>query len=121
MWKAEDERNGSVGEDVRRYVEGVCRLCEAMRELSAARIASGGSFEDGVEEDDETEEDGKSVAGGEKECRARSMSCWTVSVVIGAVVDSVSSDCSKNERSLSGEKDPWSSLKDSVKMVSSVS
>ena len=38
-----------------------------------------------------------------------------------AVAESASSDCSKNERSLSGEKDPWSSLKDSVKMVSNVS
>ena len=38
-----------------------------------------------------------------------------------AVAESASSDCSKNERSLSGEKDTWSSLKDSVKMVSSVS
>ena len=92
MWKAEDERNGSVEEGVRRDVEGVCRLCDAMRELSAARIASGGSREDGVEEDDDI------VAGKEKECRAWSLSCWTVSVVIEAVVDSVSSDCSKNER-----------------------
>ena len=33
----------------------------------------------------------------------------------------MSSDCFKNDRSFSGEKDPWSSVKDSVKMVSSVS
>ena len=120
MWKAEDERNGSVEEDVRRDVEGVCRLCDAMRELSAARIASGGSREDKTEEDDDIEGDDDIVAGEEKECRARSMSCWTVSVVIEAVVDSVSSDCSKNERSLSGEKDPWSSWKMSLKMVDRV-
>ena len=69
MWKAEDDRNGSVEEGVRRDVEGVCRLCDAMRELSAARIASGGSREDKAEEDDDI------VAGKENDCRAWSMSC----------------------------------------------
>ena len=69
MWKAEDERNGSVEEDVRRDVEGVCRLCDAMRELSAARIASGGSREDKTEEDDDI------VAGKENDRMAWSMSC----------------------------------------------
>ena len=65
MWKAEDERNGSVEEDV----EGICRLCDAMRELSAARIASGGSREDKAEEDE------GSVADKENDCMAWSMSC----------------------------------------------
>ena len=82
--------------------------------LSAVRMASGGSSEGEVEEECE------SVAEVDRCCwMVRSMRCWTVSAVIGALLDDVemSSGVSKKERSFSGAKVPCSSWKISVKMV----